>query len=781
MMFAALIWGAPTWVVPAAALAVVLIALIGWSYGRSPAQPWVRVLAALLKAAAVIGLAVCLVEPLFSGIRPRPGANLFLMLVDDSRSLQVKDANQRQTRAELVRAELAAKSDWQSRLDQDFDVRRYTFATRLRPMNDFEQLDFTGEGSGLHAALADISRRYQGRPTAGVLLWTDGNATDFSLPLDTGQLPPLYPVVAGADRPAKDVRVARASVTQTNFEIAPVTVTAEVHCQGYTGETIVLQLRDEQQREVQRQTLRCLGDDEPLVHRFQFRPDATGVTFYEVRAFAESQETQFERPERSDEATLANNSRTVMVDRGGGPYRVLYVSGRPNWEFKFLRRAIEEDVEVDLVGLIRIAKREPKFAFRDNRQPDANPLFRGFGEARDEETEEYDQPVLLRLGTRDDAELRDGFPVAADVLFQYHAIVIDDLEAGFFTKDQMSLIQEFVSHRGGGFLMLGGRESFTGGQYDRTPIADLLPVYLDRVAAAPPDAFRFALTREGLLQPWVRLRSTEQGEQQRLGEMPPFMTVNRVQTLKPGAVVLAHLDAADGQQYPGLVVQRFGKGRAAAMLIGDLWRWHLRQRRPDEQGLPQSWRQTIRWLVADVPGRIDVETRQPSPDKPLEIVIDVRDETFQPLDNAAVVIKIVTSPDEQEVELTAGPGDEQAGRYTTSFMPRTSGAYRGEAIATAPDGSEVGRREFGWVSQPETAEFGKLEPNRDALERLARKTGGEVIEPGRLGAFVSSLPNRKIPVTEPWVYPLWHQWPVFLFAAACLIGEWGLRRWKGLA
>ena len=49
-----------------------------------------------------------------------------------------------------------------------------------------------------------------------------------------------------------------------------------------------------------------------------------------------------------------------------------------------------------------------------------------------------------------------------------------------------------------------------------------------------------------------------------------------------------------------------------------------------------------------------------------------------------------------------------------------------------------------------------------------------------LEAFVAGLPNRKIPVVESWTYPLWHQWPVFLAAVTCLVGEWALRRWKGL-
>ncbi len=85
----------------------------------------------------------------------------------------------------------------------------------------------------------------------------------------------------------------------------------------------------------------------------------------------------------------------------------------------------------------------------------------------------------MRLGTEDEAELRDGFPKAPEDLFRYHAIVLDDLEAEFFTQDQKSLIQQFVSQRGGGFLMLGGQESFIKGGYARTPIGELLPVYAE--------------------------------------------------------------------------------------------------------------------------------------------------------------------------------------------------------------------------------------------------------------------------------------------------------------
>ena len=79
-----------------------------------------------------------------------------------------------------------------------------------------------------------------------------------------------------------------------------------------------------------------------------------------------------------------------------------------------------------------------------------------------------------------------------------------------------------------------------------------------------------------------------------------------------------------------------------------------------------------------------------------------------------------------------------------------------------------------------TEEFRTLRPNRELLERLAEKTGGEVIELSQLDEFVQSLPNRKIPITEQRIKPIWHTWPVFVCALGLLITEWGLRRWKGL-
>jgi len=229
-------------------------------------------------------------------------------------------------------------------------------------------------------------------------------------------------------------------------------------------------------------------------------------------------------------------------------------------------------------------------------------------------------------------------------------------------------------------------------------------------------------------------------------------------------------------------VQPFGRGRVAALTVADLWRWQLKREDHKESDLDKAWRQTGRWLVADVPQPVEVETRRAAASSGaggVEIVVRARDKQFEPLDNAEVSLKIST-PDKREIEMVAEASDKSPGTYVASFQPRAGGAYRATVKVMSADGSEVGQRETGWAAEPETEEFRTLSVNRPLLERIASQTGGEVISLDRLESFVASLPNRKIPFTESWIYPLWHQWQVFFIALTCLIAEWGLRRWRGL-
>ncbi len=791
MSSSSLVWGSPAWGWAALALLSIGAAALLWSYWRASSAASVKLIAGALKLLGLAGLALCLVEPLLSSTRARRGANMFAILADNSQSMAVYDRGDSRSRGQQIQGLLNTTTGWQKRLSSDFDTRRFIFDAHLRSVDDFAALKFDGDRSSLNAALDSLSRRFRGLPLAGILLLTDGNATD-STPLagsinerrpkssdvPGSGLPPVYPLVVGGSESPPDVSVPHVFVGQTNFESAPVTVRADVRASGLAGREVVASLIDEQNKEVESKKVTIEGD-EPVSVRFQLRPQKKGISFYRVKV-AEAGETKL-----GAEATLANNERLAVVDRGGGPYRVLYVCGRPNWEFKFLRRALNDDDQLQLVGLVRIARREPKFEFRSRAGESTNPLFRGFEHPDEEGAERYDQPVLLRLGTKDEHELRSGFPKTADELYQYDGVILDDVEAAFFSQDQLTLLQNFVSRRGGGLLMLGGPDSFAAGRYARTPVGNLLPVYVEEQAAKRkngPGEFRLALTREGWLQPWVRTRETEPEERKRLSSMAPFRFFTPTENIKPAATVLAEVIDLSGEKHPALATQRYGRGRSAALLIGDFWRWGMRRPIDKESDLEKSWRQMVRWLVADVPQRVEVavETQNNSRVGAVVVQARVRDAEYLPLDNAQVAVE-VSGPDGKKLTLEAEPCDDEPGAYKTSYVPRQPGPYRAVVKATAPDGTAVAEREAGWVAQPAAEEFQSLQPNRAWLQQIAADTGGQLIESNALNEFIANLPTRKAPVTEPWIRPAWHH-PLFYIATiACLVGEWGLRRWKGLA
>lgn len=783
-MLGSIIVGDNAWITPAVVLALAAIAVVVFSYLRAKAGGSGIVFGAI-KSIAMLLLALCLLEPLWSSTRARPGANQFLLLVDKSRSLEVRDSGDDMSRgdriAEALREDSVSPDAWHVRLEQDFDVRRYVAGSRLTRVRDYETLEFDGTASSLNTSLQSIAQRYQNRPLAGVLLVSDGNLTDLNEGrLNTKGLPPVYPVVVGNADGLKDLRISSVAVRETPFEDAPVTITATARSLTRGHGDVTADLIDESGEVVASKTQPAGGDNEDtFAFRFQVRPVRRGVTFYRLQITGEDSGDQ-------EEATFDNNEQLLCINRDHRKRRILYISGRPNWEFKFLRRAVERDDQLDLVGLVRVAKREAKFDFRGRDGETSNSLYRGFKDKPDEEIEEYDQPVLVRLNTRDAAELRDGFPKSAEELFAFDAVIIDDLESQFFTADQHDLLDEYVSIRGGALLMLGGQESFRNGGYDRTPIGRMLPVYLDRPMDIPADGrFRLQLTREGRLEPWMRLREDWDAEVDRMAKLPEFRTVNRVSTIKPGALVLASARAG-GREIPAVVTQSFGKGKTAAITIGDLWRWRLREDKPvsreqaDESDQAKAWRQILRWLVVDVPQRVTVEAR-PDPEtapSATRLVVRVRDEKYAPIENATVSVSIAT-PSGDTVELQADAGEE-AGMYETVYVARDSGAYTASILTTGPDGEDLGTVESGWTSDPGRSEFASVAPNKELMQELASDTKGELVALDELDEFVSELVTKDVPVTEQWTWPLWHQSWVFLLAITCLVGEWGLRRMKGL-
>lgn len=798
--------GDQKWILPAILLAIAGMALTVW-LSRRRLQARLQLPGLLMRVTAWLLLCVCLMNPLWSSSRPRSGANVVAVVADVSRSHLITSNSDSATRADelktvLEQGERTESAGWLTRLSQDFELRRYTVADRLLQVRDYSDTSFDGAASSLGTALRSLQQRYQGQPLAGIVLLSDGNSTD-ALPDDTTlrQLPPVHVVVPSENLTLPDVSVGEVSSSQSAFDDAPLTILVNPETTAVSTGKIAITLEDATGVPLETIT-RDVSDKTPV--RFTHRPTDGGTVFYRIR----TQLLSDTDGSVVEEATDVNNSRLISIDRGSEPRRILYVSGRPNWDFKFLRRAVQTDSQLDLVALIRIARKEARFDFRGREGESANSLFRGFDRADPDTVEEYDEAVMVRLNTKDSDELVGGFPESAEELFRYDALVVDDVEAEFFTADQHALIHDFVSRRGGGFLMLGGQESFRQGNFDRTQIGELLPIDLSRPAEFPESPLRISLTRDGWLQPWIRLRDDELQEEQRLEDMPDFLTLNPAGYVRPGAVVMAHVSDSTGTQWPALVTQRFGRGRTGALCVGDFWRWRLRQGLQEYEKAMQSplplgttvpsnaepatddlsdharaSRQMFRWLVADVPRRLNITVREETENGSgaMLLTAEVLDPVFQPSDNAEVTF-FVTSPDGTQRELQGTPSDSYAGIWETPLTALTTGEWTVEVRATTGDGdaSEVLTAASGWASQPDQKEMQRVSVNRAALEELTSRTGGRIWSADEVEDLARLMPGESVPLTEIWSWPIWNTWAVFMIAVVLLSADWTLRRRGGL-
>lgn len=785
-----LTWNGGVWIGPLVVMALAFAGLIVWNYRATSSFSAARWTAGICKYLGVLLLVVCLLEPRMYGQRPVEGANSVAVLIDNSRSMQLRGRGV--PAADEIGPWLGSiDTGWWKELAKSFDVHLFAFDRDTREVKDPKDLDFTGEFSNLHASLRALQKQTLERPLAGIILVSDGNATDAVLDASLAETPvPVFPIMESVGAPLQDLRVQQTTVTQTPFESSPVLIQAEVVSEGAGQKEMIAQLLDEKGTVVSEQTIVDVKQGQVTPIQFRFRPTEIGTLFFRLRVGTTKSS---EGLATSDgEATLENNERTLLVDRAGGPFRILYLAGRPNWEFKFLRRAVAEDAELKLDGLLRIANKQPKFVFNARQGTDgANPLFDGFDKEDPEDVAAHDEPVFKRLLAEEaTTELEKGFPANAEDLFAYHAIIVDDTEATFFSPDQHELVRRAVSQRGAGLLMLGGISSFSQGGYHRTPIGDMLPVYLSSSVAtdesgssdtlSDAESRRWQLTREGWLEPWVRLRATEAEEQKRMEQMPNFQVINSTGPVKPGATLLAHL-GHDASQEVGLAVQRFGNGRVGAVTVGDLWRWELQKPTTESRELTVFWRQMLRWLVAQAPQRVQVNVEpSTSGTDPTRIRIQVRNAEFQADDGATVKV-VVQPPSGTEISLNANPVGDQAGVFVTEYWPTAQGGHRVKTQVTSGDGQVLPERSNGWVVAPAEKEWDRLDTHRDWLEDLARRTGGSVTRPHQMSALVAKIQAKPAPVMESWSAPWWHRPWIFLAALVLFCSEWALRRFRGLA
>ncbi|HYE62954.1 MAG TPA: VWA domain-containing protein [Phycisphaerales bacterium] len=94
----------------------------------------------------------------------------------------------------------------------------------------------------------------------------------------------------------------------------------------------------------------------------------------------------------------------------------------------------------------------------------------------DEAQQSYLSSALGLEGVQVETRPASGVPSTLDDLLGFDAFILSNVPADRLTQRQMQMVRTYVQDFGGGFVMLGGDQSFGLGGYFNTPIEEVLPV-----------------------------------------------------------------------------------------------------------------------------------------------------------------------------------------------------------------------------------------------------------------------------------------------------------------
>jgi uncharacterized membrane protein len=546
---------------------------------------------------------------------------------------------------------------------------------------------------------------------------------------------PVFTVGIGMERFERDAEVERVELPRQVVVGSSFMANVLVRQRGLEGVTVPL----------------VVEDDGRVIAREQIQlgPDGTSTP---VRVAVTASETgpralRFHIPLQPGEQVAQNNERRALLDVRQRREKILYVEGEPRYEVRFIREAVEADSNLQLVVLQRTA-----------------------------------QDKYLRLNVDDPSELAGGFPTSRAELFRYRAVVMGSIEASAFTQEQLRMLADFVSVRGGGMLFLGGRSAFSEGGFAGTPLADIFPVYVDGTAVpdslTPLYELTTRLTPAGTAHPVTQAARRQRGDTSPILRVP-VTSVNRVPRLKPGAITLLEGTAGRYRQ-PVLAYQRFGRGLAVALPIQDSFLWYMHADVPVEDATFRTiWRQLLRWITSDTPDQLRVSTSvdRVRPGGTVTVRAELADSSFVRRNDARLAARLV-APSGSVREVPLEWVVDRDGEYQASFAPAEAGVHT-VVVSSGAGPSYVADSAFVAVADL-GAEYYGAEMRRSLLQRIAGETGGKFYTPATMASLPADIALSKRGVTVLNQMDLWDMPIVLVMLVGLLAAEWMYRRRKGL-
>jgi uncharacterized membrane protein len=723
--------GWPVWLLVALIAAAAVVVGIAIWYRRAGLGLVRATVLGALQTALVAGVLVLLWRPALVTQTLRPQENSVAVLLDTSGSMLYgnEDASR------LQQAVDALSRDALPALESQFSVNLFSFAGDLVELPSLDQVPPPGPVTHIGDALLNVLRGAQSGAVAAVVLVSDG--ADNSVDYDAAKIAeiasfgvPVHTIGVGEETMPNDLELE--DVQLPSVGLAGSTVSAQVSIR-HSGAALA--------------QLKVYDGDAILASESIQLPSSSGVTTRWVDidvGAAGVRDLKFALDALPNETNVINNSRLRPMEVPEQRRHILYIEGEPRWEYKFIRRAIDENPAVRVASLLKTTPNK-----------------------------------FYRQGIESPDELVNGFPTEELALFRYDGIMIGSFEAAALTPAQHDMIREFVSRRGGTLLMLGGRRGLTDGGWGPTSVAEVLPVRLPELDGPSfvRESAKAMLAPLGLTSAMTRLEADDEANKAAWEGLPDLADFQTVGELKPGAETLLEARFM-GDTKPLLVHQRYGLGNVYVLATGGTWRWQM-QLPHEDQRHETFWRQFLQAAATTAPQPVTLTSDRVFYGDESTVVLraEVRDKSYKPASDADVSLEISDGMGPPTtVPMTPVAGER--GLYEAVYDTAHTGVFRFQAIAKNGD-EELGRAQFAVRREDGVIEHYHVQQNRPLLERLSAATGGTYFAVDDVSKLPEAVSFSEAGSVERQVLDLWNIPLAFMLLLLLKSAEWLLRLYWG--
>src|SRR5437879_3327798 len=320
---------------------IFIIAAVGAAYFayRNVAQDKYSVGLVALRALTFTVLAFIFLRPVLEIKTVLPQESYLAVVIDNSESMKIKDDGQ-VSRAEQLQKQFEATNFFQ-RLNDKFKVRTYRFDNAAERIERPDQMTFAGKRTRLEAATDLLHQELGTVPLSGVVLITDGvdNAskqwTESLSKLEARHIP-FYTVGVGSENITRDAEIVKVAAPRAALKESTATVDVSYRSHGFRGRKATLYVRENGVLLKSEQvTLPADGEIGESSIDLQVKKAGTRLFSFSLQA--------------PDDRIPENNNLDSLLEVKNDHPQILYIEGEPRWEFKFLRRAMQDDPNIPLV------------------------------------------------------------------------------------------------------------------------------------------------------------------------------------------------------------------------------------------------------------------------------------------------------------------------------------------------------------------------------------------------------------------------------------------------